>query len=220
MIRLFATVAFAVLALFLLCPSAALAGTVSDYDGNVYQTVVIGNQEWMAENLKVTHYSNGDAIPNVTDNSAWAGLGTGAYCEYNNDISYVNTYGRSYNWYAVYDSRGLAPTGWRVPTDIDWQSLVDYLGGAAVAGGKMKESGTAHWVSPNLGATNECGFTGLPGTYRNGSGEYKDLGQYAYYWSSTGYNSDCAWDRQLSYIHTEVTRHNSSLKVGGFRFAW
>lgn len=137
--------------------------TVTDYDGNVYQTVLIGDQCWMMENLKVTHYRNGDPIPHVTDGVTWGNLTSGAYCNYNNDEGNVATYGRLYNWYAVDDSRNIAPAGWHVPSDAEWQTLVDYLGGDAVAGGKMKEAGTTHWASPNTGATNESGFTALPG---------------------------------------------------------
>jgi hypothetical protein len=119
-------------------------GAVVDIDGNAYHTVTIGNQVWMVENLKVTHYRNGDAIPNVTDGTAWLDLTTGAYCEYDNDVNNVATYGRLYNWYSVNDSRNIAPAGCHVPSDDDWQTLVDYLGGDAVAGGKMKEIGSTH----------------------------------------------------------------------------
>jgi uncharacterized protein (TIGR02145 family) len=109
-------------------PDNPTVPVVTDIDGNVYQTVTIGAQVWMAENLKVTHYRNGDPIPNVTDTAAWEGLSTGAYCEYDNDINNVATYGRLYNWYAVDDSRGLAPEGWHVPSDDEWKQLEMYLG--------------------------------------------------------------------------------------------
>ena len=149
-------------------------GTVTDIDGNTYQTVKIGDQWWMAENLKVTCYRNGDAIPNITDGTTWASLSTGAYCEYNNDINNVATYGRLYNWYAVTDSRNIAPAGWHVPSDAEWKQLEMYLGMSQSEadatgwrgtdeGGKLKEVGTMHWNSPNTGATNESGFTALPG---------------------------------------------------------
>lgn len=105
-----------------------ITGTVTDIDGNVYQTVKIGNQWWMAENLKVSHYQNSDAIPNVTNNSDWGNLSTGAYCAYNNDNVNISTYGLLYNWYAVADSRELAPTGWHVPTDEEWKQLEMSLG--------------------------------------------------------------------------------------------
>ena len=135
-------------------------GTVTDADGNTYRTIKIGNQWWMAENLRTTRYRNGDPIPTVTDNFTWGHLLTGACCSYDNDSSMVFTYGRLYNWHAVSDGRGLAPLGWHVPSDADWGTLVEYLGGSAVAGGKMKEAGTAHWLSPNTGATNESAFSG------------------------------------------------------------
>jgi uncharacterized protein (TIGR02145 family) len=188
--------------------------TVTDIDGNVYQTVTIGNQVWMAENLKVTHYRNGEAIPNVTDNDTWAGLTTGAYCEYDNDANNVATYGRLYNWYAASDIRNIAPAGWHVPSDIEWQTLVNYLGGDAIAGWKMKESGTVHWSSPNTGATNECGFTALPGGYRGWYGIFADLGNYATYWTSTVISSTYAWYRSMSYDNPEVSRYDSKKHYG------
>jgi len=176
-------------------------GTITDIDGNVYQTITIGSQVWMMENLKVTHYRNGDPIPNERDNTAWAGLSTGAYCNYVNDEHNVATYGRLYNWYSVDDSRNIAPEGWHVPTDAEWQILVNYLGGGAVAGGKMKEAGTAHWNSPNTGATNESGFTGLPGEYRNYLGSFSSpMGNNAFFWSSTDdEGSAMAWFRSLHF---------------------
>lgn len=175
---------------------------VIDIDGNVYKTVTLGSQVWMAENLKVTHYRNGDVIPNVTDSSEWAGLTTGAYCEYDNDITNVANYGRLYNWYAVDDSRGLAPEGWHVPSDAEWQTLVDFLGGDDVAGGKMKEVDTTHWISPNIGATNESGFSALPGGYRYNYGEYNHIGTNADFWSTTeSFSSD--------YIYFRFIRNNT-----------
>jgi uncharacterized protein (TIGR02145 family) len=186
--------------------SKGIEGKVTDIDGNVYQTVTIGTQVWMAENLKVTHYRNGEAIPNITNATTWSGLTTGAYCEYNNDINNVATYGRLYNWYSAVDSRNIAPAGWHVPSDAEWQTLVDYLGGSSVAGGKMKEAGTTHWFSPNTGATNESGFSGLPGGYRVSSGTYYSIGYLAHFWSSTEYNSSSAWFRYLYYDGSEVAR--------------
>ncbi len=185
-------------------------GTVTDFDGNVYQTVTIGEQVWMAENLKATHYRNGDPIPNVADFSEWVWLTTGAYCEY---IS-VATYGRLYNWYAVDDSRGLAPEGWHVPTDAEWQTLVDYLGGGSVAGGKMKETGTTHWNSPNTGATNESGFSALPGGFRGG-GIFTGIGDNALFWSSSEANSSDAWYRYLNSFSSEIDRNDTG-KPSGF----
>ena len=200
------------------CPHAALAGTVTDIDGNVYQTVTIGKQVWMAENLKVTHYRNGVAIPNVTDDSTWMALTTGADCEFNDDVNNVATYGRLYNWYAVGDSRKIAPTGWHVASAAEWQTLANFLGGGAVAGGKMKDAGTTHWISPNTGATNESGFSALPGGYRGSyrGGAYDGMGNYAYFWSSTEFSSCCAWGRFLGYGYLDLYHTNLLNKDFGF----
>ncbi len=190
-------------------------GTVSDIDGNIYITTKIGNQWWMAENLKVTHYQNGDAILHVTDNATWAGLSTGAYCKYNNDSTNVATYGSLYNWYAVADSLNLAPAGWHVPTDAEWQILVDYLGGSSVAGGKLKESGTTHWNSSNTGVTNESGFSALPGGYRSSShGTFRNVGSYASFWSSTESSSYLAWYRYLYCSYSEIYCFDVSKRLG------
>jgi len=185
---------------------------VTDIDGNVYNTIVIGTQEWMAENLNVTHYRNGDAIPNVTDNTAWSGLSTGAFCDYNNDVNIVATYGRLYNWYAVADSRNIVPTGWHVPTDAEWQTLVDYLCGEEVSGGKMKEAGTARWNSSNEGAMNESGFSALPGGYRDNDGAYRLIGDYAILWSSSEDGSYHAWRRDF---FSNIINRCSSKKQNG-----
>jgi uncharacterized protein (TIGR02145 family) len=202
------------------------SGTVTDIDGNIYQTKIIGTQEWMVENLKVTHYRNGEAIPNVTNGGIWAGLTTGAYCNYNNDVNNVATYGRLYNWYAVNDSRNIAPTGWHVPTDTEWKQLEMYLGMSQAEadatgyrgtdeGGKLKEAGFTHWTSPNTGATNESGFSALPGGVRNFVGGYGGMGNYNYFSSSTEFNSYDAWHRNLNYNTSEVYR-NYYGKKGGY----
>jgi len=161
--------------------------TVTDIDGNVYQAVTIGTQVWMAENLKVTHYRNGEPIDQVADDSLWSVATTGAYCNYDNDEENVGTYGRLYNWLAVTDGRNIAPEGWHVPSDAEWQILDDYLGGNAVAGGKMKEADTSHWFPPNEGATNESGFTALPGGRRGETGMYGGMGGNAGFASVTEY---------------------------------
>jgi uncharacterized protein (TIGR02145 family) len=184
------------------------SGTVTDTDGNTYQTVKIGDQWWMAENLKVTHYRNGDVIPNIIDDSEWSSLSTGANCDYANNSDNVATYGRLYNWYAVTDSRNIARAGWHMPSDAEWQTLIDYLGGDFIAGGKMKETGTTHWKSPNTGATNESGFTALPGGYRPYGGGYYPMSSYAGFWSFTEISSNLAWGRLLSYDNSEARRNN------------
>ncbi len=198
-------------------------GTVTDIDGNVYQCVKIGNQWWMAENLKVTCYNNGDNIPNETNNSTWAGLSTGAYCAYNNDNGNLATYGLLYNWYAVDESRNIAPAGWHVPTDDEWKELEMYLGMSQLEadktdwrgtdeGGKLKETGFAHWNNPNTGATNSSGFTALPGGYRTDYFSSMDLD--GFWWSSTESGST-ALDRNLYYTRSRVSRNTRS-KLSGF----
>lgn len=194
-----------------------VTGTVTDIDDNVYKTVKINDQWWMAENLKVTHYRNGDPIPRVTDNEAWSNLTTGAYSNYDNNEANVATYGRLYNWYAVNDNRGLAPAGWHVPTDAEWKTLVDYLVGNTEAGGKMKEADMVHWQSPNTGADNSSGFTALPGGYRDGYG-FGGIGGLAYFWSSTEYEYDTyyyAWYRSLSWDLADIQRY-TNYKPRGF----
>ena len=202
---------------------------LEDIDGNEYQVVEIGDQIWMAENLKVTHYQNGDPIPHLTSDSEWTSTSSGAYCAYGNNEDNVETYGRLYNWYAVDDSRNIAPEGWHVPTDDEWKQLEMYLGmsqseadGTGMRGtdegGKLKEAGTEHWNSPNTGATNESGFTALPGGCRYGNGNYSGMGNYGSFWSSTEYNSYHAWYRILNYTHSGVYRYYylSSGKQDGF----
>ena len=189
--------------------------TVTDIDCNVYHTVTIGTQVWMVENLNVTHYRNGDPIPNITYNTAWLNDTTGAYSNYNNDVNYSISYGRLYNWYAVANNRKIAPAGWHVPTDAEWTVLTDSLGGDSIAGGKMKEAGTAHWLSPNTGATNSSGFTALPGGGRDYNGGFYYLTHGAYFWSSTEYSSPNAWYRGLGYGNESVGRYYD-IKTDGF----
>jgi uncharacterized protein (TIGR02145 family) len=204
-------------------------GTVTDIEGNVYKTVQIGNQWWMAENLKVTHYSNGDIIPNITDVSEWISLSTGAYCNYDNDEANVTTYGRLYNWYAVNDRRGLALVGWHVPSDAEWKQLEIYLGMSQSEadgrewrgtdeGGKLKEAGLIHWSSPNTGATNESGFSALPGGYRSVYDCYNNCfngkGCSTNFWSSTEDDGSSAWRHALSCFASGVLRYSNNKLIG------
>lgn len=190
-----------------------LQETVTDYDGNVYNTVVIGTQTWIVENLKVTHYRNGDPITNITVNTAWPIATIGAYCWYDNDIANKTTYGALYNWHTVSDSRGLAPEGWHVPTDNEWSTLINYLGGSSVAGGKLKETGITHWNSPNVGATNESGFTGLPSGSRITNGSFKFMGINGTWWSATERSSGGAWYWNLG-NYSSVDRDSHNKEVG------
>ena len=199
--------------------------TVTDIDGNVYKTVRIGSQVWMAENLKVTRYRNGDAIPNVTSPSKWENLSSGARCAYDNKRSNAKIYGLLYNWYAVNDRRHIAAQGWHVPTDKEWKQLEKYLGMSSPEandagwrgtdeGGKLKERGTAHWKSPNTGATNESGFSALPGGYRNYLGTFLGIGGYGFWWSATANSSTNAWYRTLGYSYSDVYRYGYDKRSG------
>ncbi len=187
---------------------------VIDIDGNGYDTVVIGTQTWMKQNLNSTHYRNGDTIPNVTNNTSWSNLTTGAYCNYNNNSTYATTYGRMYNWYTVVDTRNLCPTGWHVPSDAEWTVLTDYLGGASIAGGKLKEAGLTHWQSPNAGATNETGFTALPGGYRGSNATYGDIGYAGCWWSSTAITTTFVWYRYINNNYSSANGFDNTKTYG------
>lgn len=188
--------------------------TVTDVDGNVYHTVTIGTQVWMVENLKTTKYNDGTAIPLVTDGTAWSGLTTPAYCWYNNDeATYKNTYGALYNWFTV-NSGKLSPTGWHVPTDAEWVTLITYLGDSTMVGGKLKETGTAHWNSPNTGASNSSGFTALPGGSHYNNGLFYLNGKYGWYLSSTESSSSDAWHVYMQYNSSQIYRITGSKVIG------
>jgi uncharacterized protein (TIGR02145 family) len=170
----------------------------TDGDGNNYPIVQIGKQIWMEKNLKTTKYNDGTAIPNVTDGLAWSGLIIGAYCWYNDSIKYKSIYGGLYNWFAA-DSSKLCPSGWHVPDSLEWNTLLNYLGGASIAGRKMKDTCSTYWLSPeppflpNAGATNSSGFTALPGGFRiYGQGTFNSLGRNGYWWSATEGNASFA----------------------------
>jgi uncharacterized protein (TIGR02145 family) len=183
--------------------------SISDVDYNYYHIVTIGSQDWMKENLKTTKYRNGNPIPNVTDNRTWYHLKIGACCDYKNIPSNSSTYGKIYNYYAVIDSRNLCPTGWHVPTDADWTILTDYLGGKNVAGGKIKEIGTTHWDNPNIGATNESGFTALAAGYRNYNGDYWTLGSSGIWWTF-GVDNEDVYDSSYDNCFTRSVYNNSN----------
>ena len=201
-------------------------GYVTDIDGNVYGTITIGAQIWMTENLKVAHYRNGETIPEVFDPTEWDNLGTAASCKYGNNEGNVTTYGRLYNWFAVAEERNIAPEGWHVATDDDWKQLEVFLGmnqtlanslgwRGTNEGGKLKEAGTTHWVSPNTAATNETEFSGLPGGYRYEGGMYDGIGMHGVFWTSTEFNSSFAWTRGLGNIYPGIHRFEGR-KVDGF----
>ena len=208
--------------------------TVTDIDGNTYRTVKIGNQWWMAENLKVTHYRNGDPIPNVTDDAKWSILSTGAYCYYNNNADNAVTYGLIYNWYAGTDGRHIEPAGWHVPSDDEWKELEIFLGMSqseadsifvfwsdwrgvdANVGGKLKETGTTHWKKTDPETTNESGFSALPGGFRWRTGPYNWIGYTAFFWTSTEENNPAgAFNRYLSSGTSGICRGHWDIKGNG-----
>jgi uncharacterized protein (TIGR02145 family) len=181
--------------------------TVTDIDGNTYYTITIGTQQWMMENLKTTKYRNGVAIPSIQDvDEKWDTLTKGAYCNKNNDAAISSTYGKLYNWYAVADTRGIAPTGWHVPSESEWIILENYLGGNKIAGSKLKEAGPSHWSNYNTDADNSSGFMGLPGGSRPYSGEMSNIGISAYWWSSADSNATLAFARHLDIYGAYVER--------------
>jgi uncharacterized protein (TIGR02145 family) len=194
------------------------SGMVTDIDGNQYLTVTIDTQTWMREDLRVTKYRNGDPVPEVLLNSDWTGLSTGAWSWNDHNPEKDIPFGKLYNWYAVNDSRGLCPSGWHVPPDAEWTTLTNFLGGISVAGGKMKtkgtiQAGTGYWEDPNTGATNESGFTGLPGGFRGPDGTFNNLGLNGNWWSSTEFG-DNAWYRILPNSYDLIFRSSSDKRLG------
>jgi uncharacterized protein (TIGR02145 family) len=183
----------------------------TDADGNNYPVVQIGDQVWMAENLKTTKYNDETDVPLV--NEDWANQLSGAYCIYNNDLNNASIYGRLYNWYATNLGK-LAPLGWHVSTDNEWTALENYLGGAIVAGGKLKEVGLKYWATPNTGATNETAFTAIPGGARTYNGQFLDKSYDAAFWTSTIYNDLDAWCRGVNFEGIYVRRMNYNKKGG------
>ena len=193
-------------------------GNLSDIEGNTYKTVVIWNQTWMAENLKTSRFNDGIAIPLITENSVWSTLYTPAYCLFDNNADKIE-YGVLYNWYTVHSGK-LCPAGWHVPTDTEWTSLINYLGGNSVALGKLKETGTIHWNDPNTNATNETGFTALPGGKRYsfapaaGFPEFGGFGNSAFWWSSTEFDIDNALGVDLNNLLLTISSY-PNYKVDG-----
>lgn len=190
--------------------------TISDIDGNIYKIVKVGDQWWMASNLKTTRYSNGDIIGTTTlDTLDISETSTPKFqWVYEGKESNGNTYGRFYTWYAATDGRSICPGGWQVPSDKDWKTLIDFLGEGTIAGGRLKTTGTNFWQSPNLGATNSIGFTALPGGYRSYNGTYYDIGSYGYWWSSRVGSKRLAQYFTLGYKSKAVGSYNVDKAYG------
>lgn len=167
--------------------------TTTDIDGNVYHVVTIGTQDWIVENLRVTHYRNGDPIPNVTEKYDWVTTSDGAYCIFDKDPFLGQIYGNYYNWAAISDPRNIAPEGFHVPSYDEWVILMNYVGGQFDGGGKLKETGISHWSNANVGATNETGFSALPAGRRDGDGNFDNMFGYCYFWTSTEDADPYAW---------------------------
>ena len=210
------------------CPTMS---TITDIDGNVYNTVQIGSQCWIKENLKTTTYQNGTPIPNVTDPDEWVDLTTGAYVWYNNDISWKDLYGTLYNWYATVDANGLCPTGWHVPTNDEWTALTDFIGGTgsphgnelkscrqvnSPQGGGCNTSEHPRWNESNENGTDDYGFSGLPGGYRNYSGAFSFVGDDGGWWSSTEFSATFAWKRSLGGYYGGAVYVTNYYKQEGF----
>jgi uncharacterized protein (TIGR02145 family) len=185
--------------------SQVISTTVTDVDGNTYSIIKIGNQQWMLENLKTKHYSNGKPITEVKDSTRWSVVTSGAYCNYANDTLNCIKEGLLYNWFAVNDSQKLCPTDWHVPSDVDWNTLEETLGGESVAGGKMKD--TVSLWSSSFGGTNESGFKGIPSGCRTNKGTFNSIGFYGLWWSSTENYTNYAWYRCVNYNSTDLFRH-------------
>ena len=211
--------------IFTSCCKIDHLGTVKDIDGNVYQTVVIGNYEWMAENLKTTTYNNGTEIPNITENSDWASLSSGAYCWYNNNANNADTYGALYNWYAI-NMGNLCPDGWRASTDDEWKYLEGYVDNQYVAGdsvwdnpgGRGHDAGqrlkvAAGW-NPGWNGMDEFGFSALPGGEHLIDSGFFVLNRNGFWWCSTEYDTSHAWYRSMIYSFEEVFRYNHDKRFG------
>ncbi len=181
-------------------------GSLSDFEGNVYTTINIGSQTWMAENLKATKFNDGTAIPLVKDNILWSKLTTPGHCFYANDSTATRyNFGALYNWYTV-QSNKLCPTGWHVPSDADWTALKLQLGVDSIAGGKLKTTGYVNWSNPNTAATNSTNFNAMPFGYRYYNGTFNNFGFSGTWWSSTQYTTSTAWYCYLAYNQGTVGR--------------
>lgn len=187
---------------------------VKDIDGNVYHTVTIGNQIWMVENLNVTHFRNGDSIPNITDPTEWSKLAIGVYCDYDNTSRNSSIYGRLYNWYAVNDVRNIAPIGWHVATDSEWTKLEKYvMANTGTSGSAVKvlasninweESKTPGSIGCDLNKNNSSGFTALPGGIRYADGTFDEIGRAGNWWCSTEFDVNYAQGRGLLYSSISI----------------
>ncbi len=187
---------------------------ILDIDENVYNTIIIGSQTWMVQNLKTTKYRNGDKITYTPTNINWTNSTLGAFCNYENTNANATKYGRLYNWYAINDQRKIAPEGWRIPNETDWQTLFDYLGGENICGGKLKDQAIGYWLQPNIGATNESGFTARAGGHRTSNGIFQNVATIASFWTSSPFDPDSSFAINVFNNNTTVTKTIYSIKAG------
>jgi uncharacterized protein (TIGR02145 family) len=184
---------------------------------SIIDSVVIGSQTWMLKNLDVATYRNGDPIPQVSDSVQWGRIKTGAWCYYKNSLSTGKVYGKLYNWYAVHDPRGLAPIGWHVASEEEWNILADYLGGAHIAGTKLKDANAAYWESfPTSVVDNSSGFSALPGGGRSGTGLFYGINKQGNWWTSSEYDTIGAVSRFLFYTISDLSGVVNDFKKGGY----
>jgi uncharacterized protein (TIGR02145 family) len=186
---------------------------VKDIDNNTYESIKIGNQIWLKQNLKVTHYRNGDQILLITDKKDWCKFNVGSYSICNIPEGNIPEYGLLYNGFTVIDSRKICPAGWHIPSNQEWETLIEFLGGDSIAGGKLKEIGNTHWEEPNIKADNSSEFTALPGGFINDKGDFYYYGQLGYLWSSTkekkGY-----WYYLVNYNSEHIIKIAGSNQIG------
>ncbi len=192
--------------------TVAVPEKVFDIDGNQYNTISLGSQVWMKENLRVGKYRNGDLIPNYLSDTEWQNTGIGACAILNNDSVNYFKFGKLYNWFSVDDPRGLCPNGWHVPTNEEWGQLENFLGGDSIAGGKMKSIN--FWNNPNTGATNLSDFSGLPGGARYYFGNFGDNPSFGYWWTSSSYSSSLSWNRFLGFNDSNSFRERYGKNYG------
>jgi uncharacterized protein (TIGR02145 family) len=201
--------------LFPLLFSCNEANTVSDLDGNIYHTRKIGNQTWMVENLKTTRFSNGDLIVNNQSTTDWKKDNQAAYCVYNNDNSYAKDYGLLYNYHSLNDSRGIAPKGWRIPTEEDLRVLETFINSNTKTGIFLKENGNKNWLPSNETGNNATGFSALPGGYRDEEGNFYMLKSNGYYWTTNSSFELYHWSSRLFQAFADV-RRDAVFKQYGF----
>lgn len=195
------------------CEKNPNKGLPVDGDGNIYDTVVIGTQVWLKENLKTGKFQNGVPLKLVTDPNEWSKVSVPAYCYYGNTEGLKNPYGAIYNWTAARLAT-LCPVGWRTPTIEEWEIMINYLGGESIAGGKLKEEGLVHWYSPNTGATNESGFSALPGGDRNRYGSFDFMGQTGSWWTSSPSYDNSSWMVSINKNYASIKKVNFPVVAG------